>query len=157
MNRILANAGRVSRGTRVLDSGCGIGGSAIWLARNIGAEVTGINLHRQQLAQAEELVRRGQVDSLVSFQREDFSNTRLPAESFDVVWALESMCYAEDKRSFLAESWRVLRPGGRLVVADGFLIKPQLTGAEQAVVDRWCRRVGHSQCGWGVPIRRLAG
>jgi SAM-dependent methyltransferase len=59
----------------------------------------------------------------VSFVHADYRRLPWPAESFDGAYAIESACYAQgaDKADFLAEAARVLKPGGRLVVADGFL------------------------------------
>src|SRR5262249_19699176 len=63
--------------------------------------------------------------------------------SFDVVWALESACYAEDKRALIAEAYRLLKPGGRLIVADGFLTRTELADDERRIVERWCQ-------GWAI-------
>ncbi|HUG92205.1 MAG TPA: methyltransferase domain-containing protein, partial [Planctomycetaceae bacterium] len=49
----------------------------------------------------------------------------LPDESCNVAWALESVGYAGDKSRFLDEAFRLLRPGGRIVVADAFLTQPR--------------------------------
>jgi SAM-dependent methyltransferase len=60
----------------------------------------------------------------VEIRVEDYTRTSLPDESMDVFWALESACYAGEPAALFAEAWRVLRPGGRVVVADGFLARP---------------------------------
>jgi cyclopropane fatty-acyl-phospholipid synthase-like methyltransferase len=137
MNRVLATLAEITRADRVLDAGCGIGGSVIWLAENLGCQVTGVNLNARQVELAEHLARRHQVGERVQFHVADFSATGLAAESFDVVWALESMCYAEDKGAFLAEVYRLLKPGGRLIIADAFLTKEELTSDERRIVERW--------------------
>jgi tocopherol O-methyltransferase len=144
MNYVLSRAAGISMHDRILDAGCGIGGSAVWLAENVGAAVVGININTNQIHQARCLARRCGLTDQVQFLVANFSATGLPGASFDVVWALESVCYAEDKRSFLMEAHRVLKPGGRLVVADGFLIREALAPDERRIVECWRQ-------GWAIP------
>lgn len=144
MNGVLAMVGKVGAGNRVLDAGCGIGGSAIWLAENVGASVVGVNINEKQIQQAQTLVRERRLEERIQLQVADFCDTGLADASFDVVWALESACYAENKPAFLAEAYRLLKPGGRLVVADGFLNREDLSSGERRIVERW-------QGGWAIP------
>jgi SAM-dependent methyltransferase len=51
----------------------------------------------------------------------DYCDTTFASESFDVVWGCESICYADNKEKFIKEADRLLKPGGRLVIADGFV------------------------------------
>jgi len=143
MNRVLATIAGISSGERVLDAGCGIGGSAVWLAENLGVSVVGVNINAKQVERARWLALGGRLEDRVQFHVADFCATELADESFDVVWALESACYAEDMRSFLVEARRLLRPGGRLIVADGFLAREDLAPDERRMVDRWQR-------GWAI-------
>ena len=123
-NRFLAKLARIGSGTRVLDAGCGVGGSSIWLVKNVGAHVVGISVSKRQIDRARQLAREAGVADKTEFYVKDFLNTGFPESSFNVTWAIESACHAVDKRMFLQEMYRVLRPGGRLVVADGFLRRP---------------------------------
>ena len=120
-NKFLAELAGVTSGTKVLDAGCGVGGSAIWLAKNKGAHVVGITISKRQLEKAKELAGKHGVSDKVEFYLKDFTNTEFSDNSFDVVWAIESVCHAVDKKMFLREAYRVLKKGGRIVVADGFL------------------------------------
>jgi tocopherol O-methyltransferase len=144
MNRVLATLAGISSGQRVLDAGCGIGGSAIWLAENRGACVDGVNINARQVEQARRLARGHLLEDRVQFHVADFCATELAGESFDVVWALESACYAEDKRAFLSEARRLLKPGGRLIVADAFLTRDELAADERRLIEQW-------QQGWAIP------
>jgi cyclopropane fatty-acyl-phospholipid synthase-like methyltransferase len=144
MNRVLSRIAGISHGVRVLDSGCGIGGSAVWLAEHLGASVVGVNINAKQVRHARRLAHRRRLEDRLQFHVADFCATSLADDSFDVVWALESACYAEDKCAFLAESHRLLKPGGRLIVADGFLRHEDLADDEQRIVTRWQR-------GWAIP------
>jgi tocopherol O-methyltransferase len=144
MNRVLTTMAGITPGERILDAGCGIGGSALWLAAKLGVSVVGININAKQVAQARRLAREQRLEDRLQFHVADFCATRLADEAFDVVWALESACYAENPCAFLSECRRVLRPGGRLIIADGFLTRDDLADDEQRVVTRWRR-------GWAIP------
>lgn len=121
MNEVMAEAATIRPGHKVLDAGCGIGGSSIFIASSIGARVTGITLSERQVKRATANAEAKGVDGLVKFRVMDYCRTEFPPESFDVVWGCESICYAEHKELFIGEAWRILKPGGCLVVADGFV------------------------------------
>lgn len=143
-NRVLYEKAGIQPGDKVLDAGCGIGGSTIWMAREHGNSVTGITISGKQAEYARQHARRHGVAELVNFEVADFCATPFADASFDVVWALESSCHALNKGDFLGEAWRVLRPGGRLVVCDGFLLQRQFNEQQwQAIVT--CLN------GWAVP------
>jgi len=148
MNEVLALKARITSADRVLDAGCGIGGSAIWLAKNIGCRVAGINISDNQLGIAESLVKERQLGKLVKVYNMDFCNTEFPDSCFDVIWALESSCYAIDKLGFLKEAKRLLKENGRIVIADGFLAGG-LSKPEREAVYEWLS-------GWGSPYLATA-
>lgn len=143
MNEVLADRARITKTDKVLDAGCGIGGSVIWLAKNIGCCAVGININENQLRIAKDLARRNNVDGLVEFLVKDFTDTGLADGSFDVVWALESACHAERKADFAQEAYRLLAVGGRIVVSDGFLAEG-LSKDQKTAVKQWTE-------GWTVP------
>ena len=66
----------------------------------------------------------------------DFIHTNFPYDSFDLVWACESMCHAEEKSEFLKEAYRVLKPGGKLIVNDYFLPTNNINDKKK-LVQRW--------------------
>ncbi|WP_308167438.1 methyltransferase domain-containing protein [Catellatospora tritici] len=156
----LAAFAAVPAGAHLLDAGCGIGGPALYLARELGCRVEGITLSSQQVVRATDRAREAGLADQVSFRQLDAVRTDYPDATFDVVWALESLEHMPDRTAFLAEAWRVLRPGGVLAIStwcirDGRL-DADATGLldeiyeRQAIpslppfgcYDRWCREAG---------------
>jgi tocopherol O-methyltransferase len=144
MNRVLATRAELQPGDRVLDAGCGVGGSAIWLAREFGVRAVGLTLVPSEVERGRRYARRRGVADLVRLDRLDIARTTLPDSSFDVIWAIESVCHVPDKREFLAEARRLLKPGGRLVVADGFRPRRPFSPADE-------RLLHDMLAGWAVP------
>lgn len=121
MNEVMMMAAAIKPSDVVLDAGCGVGGSSIFLAYTLGCRVTGITLSERQVQQAAANAKKKDVHELVDFKQMNYCATDFPDASFDVVWGCESICYADSKEQFIKEAFRLLRPGGRLVVADGFV------------------------------------
>jgi cyclopropane fatty-acyl-phospholipid synthase-like methyltransferase len=136
INKVLAEFAEIREGENVLDAGCGVGGSAIWLAKEKNCLVTGISLNEKQISKGTELAKRFEVAEKIRFEKKDYTNTFYPAASFDVVWAIESVCYADDKSHFLKEAYRVLKPGGRVIIAD-FFKRKDLHHDEANEVRKW--------------------
>lgn len=128
---------------RLLDAGCGVGGTAVYAHRQKGAKVTGITLSERQLTTARSLVAEQGLGGQVDFQLMDFTQTSFPDESFDVVWACESVCHAEDPKEFMQEAQRILKKGGRLVVLDFFK-----SAADQEDKNDWLQKWCAT---WAVP------
>jgi len=121
MNEVMADLAKIKKSDMILDAGCGIGGSSIFLAEEIGCNVTGISLSERQINKAKQLAVVRKVEDKVKFEVMNYCATSFANDSFDIVWGCESVCYADDKEQFVKEAWRLLKPGGRLVVADGFV------------------------------------
>ncbi len=144
INKVLASWGGVQATKHVLDAGCGIGGSSLFLAENFQCQVTGISLSAKQVATANQLASDRQLSELCHFQQSDFTQTPFADNSFDIVWAIESVCHAERKSDFIQEAYRVLRPGGRLIMADFFQLPKKLSEEDQQLMNHWAY-------GWAVP------
>jgi cyclopropane fatty-acyl-phospholipid synthase-like methyltransferase len=143
-NRTLADLARVSVGTRVLDAGWGIGGSSLWLAEERSAAVVGITLVEDQAERARSFSAQRGLGPRASFLRADFTETPFRSESFEVVWALESLCHAGEKSVFYREASRLLTPGGRLVVAEYMRTNRPSLGGGEPMVREWLD-------GWAIP------
>lgn len=139
MNQVLAERAAIGRFDRVLDAGCGVGGSALYLARRFGCRVVGLTLSDRQAASARRNAERFGVADRTAFVVGDYMSAPFPSGAFDVVWALESACYAPSKGAFVREAARLLRPGGRLVLADGFASRERFEGQDRDVMESWLR------------------
>jgi cyclopropane fatty-acyl-phospholipid synthase-like methyltransferase len=142
-NRQLARRAGVRAGSRVLDAGCGVGGSSFWLARHTGATAVGITSVRSQVAIARRMAGRDAPGRAV-FLAADYTAVPFRAASFDAVWALESLCHAADKAAFYREAAHVLRPGGRLIVAEYMRAARPLGPDGERLVREWLD-------GWAIP------
>lgn len=134
-NHFLAEMAEIKNGDRVLDAGCGVGGSAIYLAKHKHARVTGITLSEKQFAFANSKLEELKLNELVDFKLENYSQTSFPNETFGLIWAIESITSAPDKQQFASEAYRILKPGGKLIIADYFATAKE-DGPEK-LLEKW--------------------
>lgn len=139
-NEILAHGLSLEPSHRVLDAGCGVGGSAIYLARAFGCNVHGVTLSAKQATTAGHNAAQSGVADRVQFLVMDYTQLGFEDATFDVVWALESVCYANDKSTFVREAHRVLKPGGTLVVADAFASREKYEKEDETLMRQWLRQ-----------------
>ncbi len=113
----------------LLDMGCGVGASMRHAARRFcDASITGVTIVKSQIQRARALT-PPDLESRAHYQHADYLDVPAAAKSFDGIFALESACYAPgiDKIDLMREIFRLLKPGRRFVVVDGFLKKPAPT------------------------------
>ena len=106
---------KLPQGSRVLDVGCGIGGSARILSNDYGFDVVGISISQEQIKRANELTNN---HNFCRFEVMNALDLKFPKGSFDGVWSVEAGPHILDKQKFADEMLRVLRPGGFLAIAD---------------------------------------
>ncbi len=106
---------KLPKGSRVLDVGCGIGGSARVLALDYGFDVLGISISPAQVQRANRLTPEG---LLCRFEVMDALDLKLDKGSFDGVWSVEAGPHMPNKQRYADEMLRVIRPGGVLALAD---------------------------------------
>jgi tocopherol O-methyltransferase len=141
---VLSEIAEISSGDQVLDAGCGIGGSSLWLAKEKQARVVGIALGPDQIDAARREAKRRGCSAKAQFLVADFTRLPFAAESFDVVWAQESLCHANEKAAFFNEAARVLAPGGRVVVSDFMLRRASVSPEDRLLLEEWLD-------GWALP------
>ena len=133
-------------GGRVVDVGCGMGGSSVYLARHYGQRVTGITLSPVQRMWATAGARLSGVGGATEFLRADAEQVDFPGESFDVVWSIECTEHLFDKPAFFGKAGRWLKPGGQIAICAGWpetsrcRLRPgnrSSTFAKDSCVRRW--------------------
>jgi len=110
----LAELAGFGRGDRVIDVGCGLGGSARYLAVEHGCEVSGIDATQEYVDTASTLAAMVGLDGAVSFRQASALSLPFEDESFDGAWTEHVQMNVPDKAGFFGEIARVLRPGGRV-------------------------------------------
>lgn len=136
LNYQIANHAQIKSTEYVLDAGCGVGGTSIFLANNIGCKVHGISLSPFQIEKAKNNKSRFDKNNLSEFSCQNYCKTNFKDNTFDVIFGIESICYSEPKEDFLKEAFRILKPGGRLIVAD-FFLRNANNKNEQELINKW--------------------
>lgn len=113
----LAHAAALLPGCRVLDVGCGLGASSIYLAKEYGAEATGITISPVQVEMAKAAATESGVKA--QFILMDAEELRFD-QAFDVLWSIESISHYPQKQKFFASAAQCLESGGTLALTDWF-------------------------------------
>lgn len=135
----------LDRPQRLIDLGCGLGASLRLAARRHPAlSLAGVTVVPWQIEEARRLAAEAGLSGRIEVLQRDYTATGLAAGSFDGAWALESACHDAGlaKEGFVREARRLLAPGRRLVVADGFLkgerpLGSPLGGIVRRVCEHW--------------------
>ncbi|KAL8642371.1 MAG: hypothetical protein Q9228_000924 [Teloschistes exilis] len=136
--QLLLDRAQLEKGIEILDVGCGLGGTSRFLARNHHCHVTGITISAKQVEMAIKLSAdeanqdhaTKAVGESIKLENGSIRFLELDAERmaehfptqavFDCVWITEAMSHLPDKQLFFQNAMKLLRPGGKLVVADWF-------------------------------------
>jgi cyclopropane fatty-acyl-phospholipid synthase-like methyltransferase len=123
----LAQLAEIKNGSRILDIGCGFGGSSIYLAKKYGASVTGITISPVQVQMATGAAAKANADA--SFLLMDAEDMKFE-QAFDVLWSVESISHYHDPRRFFASAGKLLKPRGCFALTDWFQ-RENLSAAEK--------------------------
>lgn len=142
--RLLLDTSHVSNGAKVLDVGCGIGGTSRYLASQLGCTVTGITISTTQVEMATRLTKTEAANDdpeLKNLEPDEDGFFRLgkgkvkfieldaekmgdvfasQSESFDAVWICEALSHFPNKALFFQNAHKSLKNGGKLALADWF-------------------------------------
>ena len=129
--------GRLSAGERVLDVGCGAGTDSLVAAQMVapGGSVTGIDMTEEMLAKARASARELGAEN-VEFVAGEAEELPFDEEAFDVVVSNGVIDLVPDKEAVFSEILRVLRPGGRVQIADVTIQKP-VSDEGRRNIDLW--------------------
>lgn len=114
---VLAEAIKFNSGMKVLDLGCGIGGASRFIADKYDCEVTGIDITPEYIETAQLISEKVGIKN-VSFEQASATDLPFEENAFDVVWTQHVQMNIEDKRVFVSEAARVLKPEGKLAYFD---------------------------------------
>ncbi len=136
-NLVLKEIGEASPSTTVLDLGCGVGESLVYIAKQSAVRGIGVTLSGVQVAHARERFARAGLSERLSCVQTSFLALPPIAPPVDVAFAIESFAHSSSGELFFESVSRVLRPGGRLVVCDDFLAERTLSQNEARLVERF--------------------
>ncbi|WP_419906514.1 methyltransferase domain-containing protein [Hoeflea sp.] len=137
---------RICAGEHVVDAGCGVGGTARWLAGRYGCRVTGVDISNLKLDIARQRTQDAGLEGMVDFREADCC-IHLPFAdgAVDVVVNVESACQYAHRPQFLSEVRRILRPGGRLAASDWLMTDRTSPAEREAYIRPLCRV-------WALPL-----
>ncbi|MGB7345072.1 MAG: class I SAM-dependent methyltransferase [Pirellulaceae bacterium] len=116
----LADLAAIKRDDKVVDIGCGMGGSSIRLAKRRGCDVTGVTLSPVQRHWAAVSSKINRVGKQTRFMAQDAEAVVFDDGSFDVMWSVECTEHLFDKPEFFRRAFEWLRPGGRMAICVWF-------------------------------------
>ncbi|MFK8114317.1 MAG: cyclopropane-fatty-acyl-phospholipid synthase family protein [Rubripirellula sp.] len=151
----LADMAEIDAESRIVDIGCGMGGSAIRLATQRGCDVTGVTLSPIQRHWAAISSRFKRASGKTRFLAEDAEKVQFQDKAFDVVWSVECTEHLFDKPAFFQKAADWLQPGGRVAVCVWFEGADSSQPGNREQVEEVCRRfvcpslgTREDYCGW---------
>lgn len=149
---------------RILDIGCGVGGSLLYLASLTGADATGVTLSPVQAEIGRRVLSESDCAERCRIIRADFLHPQTGIELgglFDLAMAVESLIHMQDPAAFFRSASDLLRPGGKLIVCDDFL-SPGVphSVAEKHLLDRFAdgwHTAGIRSCSDAVALAEASG
>jgi len=126
----------------ILDAGCGVGGSARYLARKYGAQVMGVNISSVQIQRARALTSKANLGDQVAFAEQDLLSIDDAFGPYDLVWSMENAEHIAPKEDMLSLFYDRLRPGGRVLMITWCTrdtSQKPLTRKEEQILEKLCR------------------
>jgi len=114
----IARLAGLQPGQDVFEAACGVGATAIHLARKYGVRVKATNIAQAQLDEGAEHVRQAGLEDRVNFAFADYHDLGGENNAYDTWWCQEALLYATDRRQVFAEARRLVKTGGKIVFTD---------------------------------------
>ena len=122
MNEQVIKHTNINESSYVLDAGCGYAGTAMYIAEKHKCHIEAITIVDEQVNTANKIIKEKNLDKYVNVTNQDYTKTNFKNNTFDVIYGIESICHG-NKKEFLKEAYRILKPGGILVIFDGYNTK----------------------------------
>ncbi len=139
-NQVLKRLSLNNKKAIFADLGCGMGGTMRYaLEKNRNFSSMGVTLSETQVKEGNKLLKRNTGIIL----KENYNQTSFQNDSFDGALAIESFCHSGHHKNSFKEAYRILKPNGKLVIADAFLKKkvedlgPTSQFCYQRLCDSW--------------------
>ena len=142
-DQILKNTS-INSNSMVLDAGCGYAGTAMYIADKKKCHIEAITIVDEQVETAKKVINEKKLDKYINISNQDYTKTNFKDNTFDVIYGIESICHG-DKKVFLKEAYRILKPGGELIILDGFNTKEKKMYSEKEL-----KEMKNWNHGWAV-------
>jgi sarcosine/dimethylglycine N-methyltransferase len=109
---------RISPQTRILDIGSGYGGSARFLAKTFGCQVTALNLSEVENQKNRDMIKAQALDHLIDVVDGSFEDIPFADNSYDIIWSQDAILHSGDRERVIEEVARLLKPGGDFIFTD---------------------------------------
>jgi len=124
----------LSSADHVLDVGCGSGWPALFVARETGCRVTGVDVNEAGIQAGQALVREAGMQERVFLQTADVAQPLpFPGETFSVLVCMDALCHFPNRGKLFVDWYRVLQSGGRILVTDPVVVTGLVTKEELAL------------------------
>lgn len=106
---------RLSAGQTLVDLACGTGGPGLWIAREAGVRLIGIDVSGIAIGEARDRALKLNLQDRADYRRSSFEQTGLPPASVDGAFSIDALVYASDIAATMREIARILRPAARFI------------------------------------------
>jgi len=113
----------INQGSHILDVGCGVGQTPVYIAEKIGAKITGVDINPGMIKRSQERAEKHRVTHLTEFHEADAKQLPFPDNTFDAVITESVTAFPSDKQQAVNEYARVTKPGGYIGLNESTWLK----------------------------------